>query len=141
VAFGAKPRVVVMAAAKFCEDDTERRIFCRAKSNIGPDTGGWEYRLAVTNVPGVEKVSVVVARWGATLSGSARDLLANADASSDPEERGKVDEAEDWLRKLLAYGSMDSKWIASDAKQQGITWPTAKRAKIRLGVTATKAEL
>jgi putative DNA primase/helicase len=139
VAFGALPRVV-MAAAKFCEGDTERRIFCRAKSNIGPDTGGWEYRLALTDVPGVENVSVVVARWGETLSGSARDLLANADASSDPEERGKMDEAVDWLRELLENGPMDSKWIASDAKQAGIAWPTALRAKTRLGVKAIKAD-
>jgi putative DNA primase/helicase len=58
VAFGALPRVV-MAAARVNEGDAERRIFCRAKSNIGPDTGGWEYQLALGDVPGVPGVTAV----------------------------------------------------------------------------------
>jgi putative DNA primase/helicase len=40
VAFGALPRVV-MAAARVNEGNAERRIFCRAKSNIGPDASTW----------------------------------------------------------------------------------------------------
>jgi hypothetical protein len=50
-----------------------------------------------------------------------------------------MDEAMDWLRELLKNGPMDSKWITSDAKQAGIAWPTALRAKTRLGVKAIKA--
>ena len=139
VAFGALPRVV-MAAARVREGDTERRIFCRAKSNIGPDTGGWEYRLELTDVPGVPDVTVVRAQWGKVLEGSARDLLAEADASSDPEERGKMDEAVEWLRALLANGPVETNQIRSDAKQAGIAWRTVERAKGILGVKSRKRD-
>jgi putative DNA primase/helicase len=90
VAFGALPRVV-MAAARVNEGGAERRIFCRAKSNIGPDSGGWEYQLDLAGVPGAPGVTAVWLRWGAVLEGSARDLLAEAETTVDPEERTKVD--------------------------------------------------
>jgi putative DNA primase/helicase len=128
-----------MAAARVNEGGVERRIFCRAKSNIGPDTGGWEYRLDLASVPGVPGVTAVYARWGEALEGSARDLLAEAEATEDPEERGELDEAVDWLRKLLVNGSVDSKQIRSDAKESGVAWRTVERAKTRLGAKASKA--
>jgi putative DNA primase/helicase len=137
LAFGALPRVTMGAARD--GSDPERRIFCRTKSNIGPDTGGWEYRLALTDVPGAEGVRVVVARWGEHLEGSAKELLASAEATGDPEERGKLDDASDWLRELLKDGPVDSKQVRSDAKQAGIAQPTVERAKVRLGVKVSKA--
>lgn len=46
VAFGAVARVVMVAAKVKNEDgDEDRRILARAKSNIGPDDGGFEYSL------------------------------------------------------------------------------------------------
>jgi putative DNA primase/helicase len=138
VAFGALPRVV-MAAARVREADTERRIFCRAKSNIGPDTGGWEYRLDLVGVPGTPGVAAVRARWGEVLKGSARDLLAEAEATGDAEEQSELDEAVGWLSALLENGPVDSKQIRSDAKQAGIAWRTVERGKTRLGVKLSKA--
>jgi len=138
VAFGALPRVV-MAAARGHEADAEQRLFCRAKSNIGPDTGGWDYRLDLGEVPGTPGVTAVWARWGKVLKGSARDLLAEAEATGDPEEKSELDDAVEWLRKLLANGPVDSKEIRSDAKQAGIAWRTVERAKARLGVKPSKA--
>jgi putative DNA primase/helicase len=41
LAFGALARVVMVAAKS--ADDEGKRLFCRAKSNIGPDDGGFEY--------------------------------------------------------------------------------------------------
>lgn len=138
VAFGARARVV-LAAARVQEIEGERRTFCRAKSNIGPDTGGWEYTLAQTDVPGTPGLSATRVRWGAVLEGTARDLLATAEAATDPEERGACEQAVDWLRALLADGPVESKQIRSDAKQAGISWRTVERAKTRIGVKATKA--
>ncbi len=112
VAFGALPRVVT-ATARVREADTERRIFCRAKSNIGPDTGGWEYRLDLIAVPGTPGVTVVYARWEEVLEGSARELLAKADASSDPDgETTAKAEAGGWLRDIRAATA----WMASTLK-------------------------
>jgi len=90
LAFGALPRVTMAAARD--GTDPERRIFCRTKSNIGPDMGGWEYRLELTDVAGAEGLRAVRARWGQWLEGSAKDLLAGAEASGDPdpEQRSKL---------------------------------------------------
>jgi putative DNA primase/helicase len=139
VAFGALPRVT-MAAARIREGDTERRIFCRSKSNIGPDDGGWEYGLDLTDVPGSPEVRVVVAQWGKVLTGSARDLLAEADAFSEPEERSALQAAKDWLQKLLKDGVVDSKEVKADANQAGVAWGTVLRAKPLVGVKSRKKD-
>jgi hypothetical protein len=129
-----------MAAARVNEGNAERRIFCRAKSNIGPNTGGWEYRLELADVPGAPGVTAVWVRWGEVLEGSARDLLAEAETTAGPEERDAVGEAEDWLGKLLNDGPVDSKEIPTAAKQSGIAWRTVERAKTRLGVKSRKRD-
>jgi hypothetical protein len=60
-------------------------------------------------------------------------------AAGDPEERSELDEAADWLGKLLENGPVDSKEICSGAKQSGVAWRTVERAKARLRVKAVKA--
>ena len=46
LAFGASAEFVMVAAKKQDEDDKPGvRIFMRAKSNVGPDEGGFEYEL------------------------------------------------------------------------------------------------
>ena len=137
VAFGALPRVV-MAAAKVQDADSERRLFCRAKSNIGPDTGGWDYRLVLADVPGAPGVSVVRVQWGDALEGSARDLLAEAEAAGDPEERSATDEAEEWLRDLLKAGAVKAGDAQKAARRDGITDKVLRRARENLGIKPRK---
>ena len=50
IAFGAVARVV-LATVKSADPDAPRRLV-RAKSNLGPDTGGFEYTLFGAPVPG-----------------------------------------------------------------------------------------
>ena len=46
VAFGAVARVVMVAAkVKADEEGKERRVLARSKSNIGPDSGGFDYDI------------------------------------------------------------------------------------------------
>ena len=74
LAFGALARVV-MGTAKPAEEGAMGRLV-RAKSNIGPDGGGFEYELeqvcVVDGPPAVFGQRVV---WGDALEGTARDLL------------------------------------------------------------------
>lgn len=81
VAFGALARVVLVAAKGA---DGEPRLLARAKSNIGPDGGGFGYELAQVTFDGVE-TSVV--RWGAPLAGTARELLGDAEIVADSSRR------------------------------------------------------
>lgn len=85
LAFGALARVVMVAAKhqEESEDGRTERLFCRAKSNIGPDGGGFKYDLHQAELkthPGIHASSV---QWGDPVEGSARELLAEADATSD----------------------------------------------------------
>ena len=97
-------------------------------------------RLDLADVPGVEGVRVVVARWGNRLEGRPKSLLAGAEATGNPEERGKLDDAVDWLRELLKDGPVDSKEVRTAAKQSGIAQPTLERAKTKLRVRSRKRD-
>ena len=63
IAFAALARLVLVAAkVQADEGDEPRRVLVRAKSNIGPDDGGFAYSLDRVEVaPGVEGQRVVLA--------------------------------------------------------------------------------
>jgi putative DNA primase/helicase len=139
LAFGALARVVLVAAKHQTEGDDGRtvRLFCRAKSNIGPDDGGFEYDLQQAEVkahPGVFASSVL---WGCAVEGAARELLATADSTDDGEGGTRAD-AKRFLSDLLADGPLPVKAIKADADGAGYSWATMRRAQKDLGVSAAK---
>ncbi len=139
VAFGALPRVV-LAAAKLPEDSEQGagRLFARAKSNIGPDSGGWRYYLEQIELDGYPGVYASRVLWGEAVEGTARELLAQAEAVEDPEDRSATDEAADWLRELLSAGPMKASEVQREARQAGITEKALRRARERLGIKPGK---
>ena len=140
LAFGALARVVLVAAKHQEEGDDGRtvRLFCRAKSNIGPDDGGFEYDLHQAELkthPGIFSSSVL---WGDAVEGAARELLATADATGDDGEGGTLAEAKRFLSDLLADSPVPTKAIRADADGAGYAWRTVQRAQKALGVIAVK---
>ncbi|MBS0308492.1 MAG: AAA family ATPase [Proteobacteria bacterium] len=140
LAFGALARVVLVAAKhqEEGEDGRTTRLFCRAKSNIGADDGGFEYDLHQSELkthPGVFASSVL---WGATVEGAARELLATADATGDDGEGGTLADAKRFLADLLADGAMPTKAIKADADGAGYSWATIRRAQKALGIESVK---
>jgi len=134
LAFGALPRIVLVTA-KITEGETTRRIFCRAKSNIGVDHGGFEYDLYQKEINECEGIFSSYALWGKAVEGSARELLAEAEYDNNDSE---VAGAERFLRDLLADGAMPYKEIEQDYKGEGYSLSTIKKAKKRLGVISKK---
>jgi energy-coupling factor transporter ATP-binding protein EcfA2 len=135
LAFGALPRLVWMAA-KF-DGDGDRRMLMRAKSNIGADGGGFEYRLTqsvLVDVPGVSATSV---RWCGRLEGSAKDLLGFAD-DADQTINSAMCEAEDFLLEQLSVDEVRADAVAEAAALCGIKPATLRRAKAKLGVVSRK---
>ncbi len=137
LAFGALGRVV-LAAAKRSEDDGGGRILARAKSNIGPDGGGFAYDLAPGTVPNHPGIEVHVLQWGNAIEGSARDLLASAEDAGDSEERSAVEDAKDFLRGLLGDGAVAAKRVYTEGREAGYSERTLRRAKKTLGIEAVK---
>jgi hypothetical protein len=128
VAFGAIARVVLVAA-KGAEG--EPRLFARAKSNIGPDGGGFAYELKQVMYEGIETCTVA---WGEALEGTARQLLGDTEIVADSPR----DEAIIWLGNLLANGPLRVKYIKQEANGAGVQWRTLERAKTELGVLAER---
>jgi len=136
LAFGALARVV-MVAAKIKEDDgTERRIIARAKSNIGPDDGGYAYRLEQIQIPNRDEITASVVYWGEALPGTARQLLATVDADPDEIEGDSVASVLEWLRDLLKDegGQIDRRDVMKAAKAMGHKERTVHRARKKLGL-------
>jgi putative DNA primase/helicase len=140
LAFGALARVVLVAAKHQEEGEDGRtvRLFCRAKSNIGPDDGGFEYDLhqaELKTYPGIFASSVL---WGEAVEGAARELLATADATGDDGEGGTLADAKRFLADLLHDGPLPTKTIKADADGAGYSWATIRRAQKALGIEPVK---
>jgi putative DNA primase/helicase len=115
---------------------SERRVLMRAKSNIGPDDGGFAYTLSQVELdahPGVFGSRVV---WGAPIEGTAREVLAEAEEME--EERSPREEAVEFLKSLLVNGPVPVTEIHSTARKEGISTATLRRAKAELGVVSCR---
>ena len=139
LAFGALARVV-LATGKIDEGEKSKHIFCRAKSNIGKDDGGFEYDLNEKEVsPGIFSS---YASFGDAIEGSARELLAEPDSRFNGNDGSNaLDDAKVFLTDLLAGGELPTKSIQVDAKHADISWATVKRAKALLNIKVSKSKL
>lgn len=140
LAFGALARVVLVAATHESggEEGRNVRIFCRAKSNIGPDSGGFAYDLHQAELklhPGIIASAV---QWGEALEGEARELLSTAEASGGDDHGGALADAKQYLSDLLSDGPLPTKTIKADASDAGHSWATIRRALKALGCEKSK---
>ena len=129
VAFTALARVVMVAAKVQSEDDKPLRVLARAKSNIGPDDGGFEYHLEQTEVQTDVFASHVA--WGNAVDGSARELLTDPDddAGNDANDAATILQAElvsdcwtpaDAAKKAVTRQGFTAKQVWSASKKLGV---------------------
>lgn len=136
LAFGALARVVLVTAMGEASDDkSATRFLARAKSNIGPDGGGFVYDLRQVPLPDDPAIMASSVLWGAALEGSARDLLADAERHDD-DEQGQ--DAAGFLRELLGYGARPAKEVFAEASGAGFSTQQMHRAKRKIGAVAVK---
>jgi energy-coupling factor transporter ATP-binding protein EcfA2 len=137
-AFSALARTVLVAAK---QENSTTRVLARAKSNISNDQGGVEYFIVTCTIGnGIETTCV---QWGEKIEGSARDILANAERTENPESNDHekhtaLESACQFLQEELKDGPVDTEQIEEDAKSVGCTRATVRRAKNELGVIARK---
>ena len=129
VAFTALARVVMVAAKVQSEDDKPLRVLARAKSNIGPDDGGFEYHLEQTEIQTDVFASHVA--WGNAVEGSARELLTDPDddAGNDANDAATILQAElvsdcwtpaDAAKKAVTRQGFTAKQVWSASKKLGV---------------------
>jgi putative DNA primase/helicase len=127
LAFGALARVV-LATAKITEADSSRRIFCRAKSNIGLDGGGFEYDILQTELKDHAGIFASYAAFGDAIEGSARELLA------EPDCEGGGNDCVVFLSELLAAGRMTAKEVLIEARNSGYSEKQIRTAREKLNI-------
>jgi putative DNA primase/helicase len=137
VAFGAVARVVMCAAKIKGDDGEDRRILARAKSNIGPDEGAFEYGIEQLELPAHPGVSASRVAWGKAMDGTARELLAEAEADPTDNEEGPGSAAQ-WLQQLLEPGPVSAQDVKRQADEAGYSWRSVQRAMRRAGVDSRR---
>jgi putative DNA primase/helicase len=136
LAFVAVSRLV-MATAKSKEPAQPWRLV-RAKSNIGPDGGGFEYALRQIPVDQNKAVSGQCIVWGEKLEGDAKTLLAEIETPNEPGNPSTLDAAKAWLPEMLGTGIVAVTYVRDVARTKGHAWGTVQRAKTALGVVSLK---
>jgi hypothetical protein len=133
-AFAALARMVLVAAK---EEESDRRVFTRAKSNNSVDTGGFSYTIEALSLHrGIIATRVV---WGEALEGSSRSILAQVE-DDETEDTSQFSKAKMFLLAQLQHGPSPAKEIMEHARElHGISPKTCRRAKDELGITARKA--
>ena len=137
LAFGALARLVMVTAKQEAEGERpERRVILRAKSNSGPDDGGFVYDLQQDALPGYPDVSASSVQWGESIHGTARDLLAEAEQRDDDSHEAR--DAVAWLRDLLATGPVQVKDVRRHGENAGFAWRTLQRAMRTAGIESRR---
>ena len=136
-AFAALARMVLVAAK---EEESNRRVFTRAKSNNSLDTGGFNYTIEAGTLPGGIEATRVV--WGEAREGSSRDILAQIENDGPADDsRSQLNAAKSFILVELKNGPMLARELTQRAKDQlGISERTLERARNQLGVHASRGE-
>ncbi|WP_328410337.1 AAA family ATPase [Nocardia sp. NBC_00403] len=120
----------VLSVAK--DDDSGNLIITNTKGNLAPRTRSMEAVIESATVPTEDgDAEVGLLRWLGESDRDARDLLAG-DATPDTEERTA---AEAWLEDYLTeHGQTPAKVVKAEARKQGFSDATVKRAAKSIGV-------
>jgi len=140
IAFGAAARLV-LGAAKRTEEQGGKRIFVRAKSNLGPDDGGFVYDLEQIELPNRPDVFGSRVVWGEALEGTAKALLSAAETDEDEDTRSALEDAKDFLGQLLDCSSVPANLIWKESRAAGHSEATIRRAARELSVVKRKVGL
>ena len=134
VAFVGLPRIVMVAFKK----KGNGSLIMRAKSNIGPDNGGYEFYTFVEPLIGYDGISANRVGWKGFIEGSADEHLQEAESAFvEPEsereraEQFLLDELDDGMRK-------ESSVISDKAKSVGISSNALFRAREALGIKSKR---
>lgn len=110
-------------------DNADLRVLAVTKSNLGPKADS--IRLSFETQGGVAAIRYVGA--------AKQDADALLTTSSEPEKRTQLTEAIDVLRDALAQGPVPVPDLQELVRGAGLSWGTARRAQVQLGIISEKA--
>ncbi|WP_218814156.1 AAA family ATPase [Rickettsiella endosymbiont of Dermanyssus gallinae] len=116
-------------------NDKKRRFLLPTKNNISEDNYGFAFSIQSCWLKDCQIATSKVVWEKETVNEDVLNLMKTSD---DPEERGALQEAIDFLADLLKDRSMSVKKIKTLAHQSGHSQITLRRAKERLGIIYKK---
>ncbi len=129
LAFVAAARAVFAVAKD--PQDSERRLVLPIKSNLGPDTYGYAYRVSVADN------DAPCIRWDdERVTQTAEEILSGTPSPREQAVIERVAETQRWLREKLQGGPQLATSIYAAAERDGVSERDLKRAKKALGVMA-----
>lgn len=130
-AFAAMARMVLVTAK---EEDSDRRVLSRDKTNIAKDGGGFPYTIEVVTL----HRSIVTTRiaWGEALEGSSRSILSEVEGEGESiEDTTKIGQAKRFLLDTLAHQPVGATELLKYAREGlDISDKTLRRAAKQLGI-------
>ncbi len=153
VAFTAAPRAVWGVAPEMDEEGepTGRNIMTRIKGNLAPDIGGLAYEIEGIKLDSEDYPEGIMTsriKWheGAILL-TADQVYDPASGGEDAGEKSALEDAIDWLRDVLTGspdgsipgGPKDANWLVKNARQNGVSERTLRRASVKLRVVKQPA--
>ena len=130
IAFGAITRILMLVVRGVSEGE---RYLLRAKSNIGPDDGGFRFELIFSALNGHPDITAAIISWGDHINGTAEEIIAELDRQNKKNVTAR-EEATQFLIETLADGPRSQKELMEEAQARGISEKTLRRAKKALAV-------
>ncbi|MDY7558980.1 AAA family ATPase [Pseudomonas sp. CCC3.2] len=131
-AFSALARTVLVAAK---QEDSDMRVLARAKSNIGTDEGGVSYTIEPVTIDGGIETTCVM--WGDAITGSAREILGDVEATGD-EGHSDNDDPSEALRRILSSGALTGKEVKQLMTENGYSQKQTRSAREKLSVVTVR---
>jgi hypothetical protein len=135
IAFVAAARAAYVIARD--PADKERRLFIPTKNNVGPEENGLAFRIGLIETG--KGIHAPMVMWDGSVTITADEVLNTGSKRTDASPRRN--DAEAFLKTILADGPLPVRRIESEAKEAGLSMATVRRAKEALGVIAAKKAL
>ena len=128
VGFAGMARLVMVAFAH----QEHGHLLMRAKSNFGPDNGGYQYEVQQTPLQNHIGLSASQILWGNHVEGNATDLLRQGETGDDRPAATK--NARTFLKNLLSGGAVQQATVEQSAQKAKVSMRTLHRIKKELQV-------
>lgn len=133
IAFGASARVVLVTAVGDQGGEVAaKRTLLRAKSNLGAIGEGFEYEVEQCALEGIPGLFASRIAWGRAVTGTARDLLNEAEAP--PEQVSGRHAAQNWIKEVLGDGPREVAEVMDLARAAGFSPKVMRGVRERLGI-------
>jgi hypothetical protein len=140
LAFGAGPRVILFSALDHKAAGEPRGVLMRAKNNLGPSHGGYQFAADTRPLDRRPEISAQRITWGDYVNEPARDILARLEGREEQQRSGER-KAATFLRIALQDGPRMAAEVIKEGEAIGLNERALGRALKALGGWSEKPSM